>query len=65
MALGEPTPMAETQRDLAQRNPADEPQKSTRTKTLHPNRPDVERTVPVVEKPAFKSRRKSQTTRAR
>jgi hypothetical protein len=63
MALGEPTPMAETQRDLAQRNPADEPQKPTRTKTLHAGRPDVERTVPVLdEPPTFKSRRKSQPT---
>jgi hypothetical protein len=63
MALGDPTPMAETQRDLATRNSADEPQKPTRTKVLHPNRPDVERTVPVVDNPpAFKSRRKSQPT---
>jgi len=61
MALGDPTAMAETQRDQATRNPADEPQKPTRTKTLHAGRPDVERNVPVLdEPPIFKSRRKSQ-----
>ena len=42
MALGEPTPMAETHRELVQRNPADEAQKPTRTKVLHEGRPDVE-----------------------
>ena len=57
-ALGDPTPMAETQRDLAQRNPADAEQKPARTKVLHAGRPDVERVVTVVDKPAFKSRRK-------
>jgi hypothetical protein len=58
MALGEPTPMAETHRDQATRNHADEPQKPTRTKTLHAGRPDVERVVPVIDgPPAFKSRR--------
>jgi hypothetical protein len=63
MALGDPKPMAETQRELATRNPADEPQKPTRTKVLHEGRPDVERTVPVVDiPPAFKSRRKHQPT---
>jgi hypothetical protein len=67
ISLGDPKPMAETQRDLATRNPADEAQKPTRTKTLHAGRPDVERTVPVVEKnpdkpPTSKSRRKSQPT---
>jgi hypothetical protein len=51
--------MADTQRDLAQRNPADEVQKPIRTKILHAGRPDVERVVPVIDKPAFKSRRKS------
>jgi hypothetical protein len=63
MALGEPTVMAETQRELAERNPADGAQKPVRTKVLHEGRPDVERVVPVVDKPpAFKSRRKSPTT---
>lgn len=57
-ALGDPKPMAETQRDLAERNPADDAQKPARTKVLHAGRPDVERVVPVVDKPAFKSRRK-------
>jgi hypothetical protein len=50
--------MADTQRDLAERNPADAEQKPTRTKVLHAGRPDVERVVPVVDKPAFTSRRK-------
>jgi hypothetical protein len=72
MALGDPKPIAETQRELAQRNaatrnPADAAPKPTRTKTLHPNRPEVERTVPALDKnpeapPAFKSRRKPQPT---
>ena len=63
MALGEPKPMAETHRELAQRNPADEAQKPIRTKILHEGRPDVERTVPVLDTPpTFKSRRKSQPT---
>jgi hypothetical protein len=67
MALGDPKPMAETQRDLATRNPADAAPKPTRTKTLHPNRPEVEHTVPALDKnpevpPAFKSRRKPQPT---
>ncbi|HEX9202121.1 MAG TPA: excinuclease ABC subunit C [Acidobacteriaceae bacterium] len=57
-AFGDPKPMAETHRDLATRNPADEAQKPTRTKVLHEGRPDVERAVPVPDKPpAFKSRR--------
>jgi hypothetical protein len=65
MALGEPKPMAETHRELVQRNPEDQAQKPTRTKVLHAGRPDVERVVPVLETkpdkpPAFKSRRKSQ-----
>jgi hypothetical protein len=59
-ALGDPKPMADTQRDLAERNPAEPELKPGRTKVLHAGRPDVEREVPVIEKPAFKSRRKSQ-----
>jgi hypothetical protein len=63
MALGDPKPVAETQRELAQRNPEDVAQKPARTKVLHEGRPDVERIVPVVDKPpAFKSRRKHQPT---
>jgi hypothetical protein len=67
ISLGDPKPMAETQRDLAIRNPEDATQKPTRTRTLHAGRPDVERTVPVLEKnpdkpPTSKSRRKSQPT---
>jgi excinuclease ABC subunit C len=63
MALGEPKPIAETQRDLATRNPEDAAQMPTRTKILHEGRPDVERVVPIIEapsdrQPAFKSRRK-------
>jgi hypothetical protein len=57
-ALGDPKPMAETQRELAERNPADAGQKPPRTKVLHAGRPDVERVVPVVDKPGFRSRRK-------
>jgi excinuclease ABC subunit C len=61
MALGTPKPMAETNRELAQRNPEDEAQKPTRTKVLHEGRPDVERIVPAIDKAeAFKSRRKTQ-----
>ncbi|HWZ01056.1 MAG TPA: hypothetical protein VNX17_08260, partial [Edaphobacter sp.] len=41
MVLGEPQPMAETQRAAA---------KTAKTKILHEGRPDVERTVPVVPK---------------
>jgi hypothetical protein len=59
-ALGDAKPMAETQRDLAERNPADAEQKPTRTKVLHAGRPDVERVVPVIDKPVFTSRRKPQ-----
>jgi hypothetical protein len=63
LSLGDPKPLAETHREQAQRNasarsPADEPNKAARTKTLHEGRPDVERTVPVLDKPTFKSRRK-------
>jgi hypothetical protein len=64
ISLGDPKPLAETHPDLATRNPADAIPKPTRTKTLHGGRPDVERTVPVVDKspdapPTFKTRRKS------
>jgi excinuclease ABC subunit C len=41
MVIGEPKPMAETNRDAA---------KAAKTKILHEGRPDVERTVPVVPK---------------
>lgn len=57
MALGEPRPLAETHRELVERNSADEAQKPARTKVLHEGRPDVERVVPVVD--TFKSRRRS------
>ena len=59
MALGQPKPMAETHRELVERNPADEAQKPMRTKIMHEGRPDVERVVPVLDNtPAFKSRRR-------
>jgi hypothetical protein len=58
-ALGDPKPVADTQRDLATRNPAEPELKPTRTKILHAGRPDVEREVPVIDKPTFKSRRRS------
>ena len=61
MALGDPKPIAETNRDQAQRNPEDEAQKPTRTKTLHPNRPDVERTVPAAPK-RYRSRKSNSLT---
>jgi len=49
MVVGEPRAMQETDREGA---------KAIRTKVLHEGRPDVERVVPVVEKPAtFRSRR--------
>ena len=41
IAIGEPKPMAETQRDAA---------KAAKTKILHEGRPEVERTVPVLPK---------------
>ena len=41
MALGDPKPMAETNREAA---------KSAKTKILHEGRPDVERVVPVLPK---------------
>jgi excinuclease ABC subunit C len=63
MALGEPAAMAETQRDLAERNPADAEQRPVKTKILHEGRPDVERVVHVIDPPptprTFTSRRKS------
>jgi excinuclease ABC subunit C len=63
MALGEPAAMAETQRDLAERNPADVEQRPVKTKILHEGRPDVERVVHVIDPPpappTFTSRRKS------
>ncbi len=59
MSLGDPKPIADTQRDQATRNPEDAAPKPARTKILHEGRPDVERTVPIVDKPpTFKSRRK-------
>jgi len=65
-ALGDPKPMSDTQRDLAQRNSAEPELQPTRTKVLHAGRPDVEREVPVIDKPpTFKSRRKSQPTEPR
>jgi excinuclease ABC subunit C len=57
IALGEPAAMAETQRELAERNPADAALRPAKTKLLHEGRPDVERDVPVLERPAFTSRR--------
>jgi hypothetical protein len=55
LALGDPTPLAETRRNLAQPNPdqltpAAESQKPLRTKVLHAGRPDVERIVPTAPK---------------
>jgi hypothetical protein len=66
VVFGDPKPMAETLRELAQRNPEDEAQKPTRTKILHEGRADVERTVPSLDPkpdapPTFKSRRKEKT----
>ena len=62
MALGDPAPMAETQRALAERNPEETAQKPLRTKILHEGRPDVERVVRVIDPPpvppSFTSRRK-------
>jgi excinuclease ABC subunit C len=45
MVLGDPKPMAETQRDAAK-----EAAKGLKTKILHEGRPDVERVVPVLPK---------------
>jgi hypothetical protein len=69
VALGEPKPMAETHRELVERNPADEAQKPTHTKVLHEGRPDVERTVPVIARtdsarPKYRSRRRAETKQA-
>jgi len=65
MALGEPAPMAETQRDRATRNPEDAAQEPTRTKVLHAGRPDVERVAPAIDDaaapPSFKGHRKQPT----
>ena len=61
MALGDAKPLAETNRELATRNPEDEPQKPTRTKTLHAGRPDVERIVPVVSR-RYRSRKSDAPT---
>jgi hypothetical protein len=62
MALGEPAPMAETQRDLAERNPGDATQRAPKMKMLHEGRPEVERAAPVLEAPSvppvFASRRR-------
>jgi hypothetical protein len=62
MALGEPAPMAETHRELVQRNPEDVAARHIKTKVLHEGRPDVERVVHIIEPPpappTFTSRRK-------
>lgn len=42
MVIGDPKPMAETNRDAA---------KSAKTRILHEGRPDVEKVVPVISKP--------------
>jgi excinuclease ABC subunit C len=57
VVLGDPAKMAETQRELAERNAADGAARPVKTKVLHEGRPDVERVVPVVEK-VFRSRKK-------
>jgi excinuclease ABC subunit C len=46
MALGDPTPMAETNREAAK-----SAAKTQKVKILHQGRPDVERTVPVYQPP--------------
>jgi excinuclease ABC subunit C len=56
-ALGDPKPMAETQRDLAERNNADAAQTPGQIKVLHAGRPDVERIVPATPK-TFRSRKR-------
>jgi hypothetical protein len=64
MALGEPAPIPDTRRDLAERNPnplnsEDQEQMPVHTKILHEGRADVERVVHVIDKPpVFTSRRK-------
>jgi excinuclease ABC subunit C len=45
VVIGDPKPMAETQRDAAK-----ETAKNIKTKVLHAGRPDVERTVPAITK---------------
>ncbi len=45
IAIGDPKPMAETQRDAAK-----EAAKNIKTKILHEGRPDVERAIPIVPK---------------
>ncbi|MEO6803693.1 MAG: excinuclease ABC subunit C, partial [Granulicella sp.] len=52
MVLGEPAAMADTQRDAAKAA-----RKELKTRILHEGRPDVEREVPIVEAPSFRSRR--------
>ena len=47
MALGDPAPMAETDREAAKKMKAD-----AKTKVLHEGRPDVERVVQVIAEPA-------------
>jgi hypothetical protein len=56
MALGDPKPLADTNRELATPNPTEPELKPTRTKTLHAGRPDAEREVPVVSK-RYRSRK--------
>ena len=53
MVLGDPKPMAETQRDASK-----EAAKDIKTKILHEGRPDVERVVHVIDPPPAFSRRK-------
>jgi hypothetical protein len=45
MVLGDPKPMAETQRDAAK-----EAARNIKTRVLHEGRSGVERTVPVIPK---------------
>ncbi|MGD0442686.1 MAG: excinuclease ABC subunit C [Edaphobacter sp.] len=52
MALGDPRPMAETNRDAA-----NEAAKNIKTRILHEGRPDVERTIPVLPKTAHPHRK--------
>jgi excinuclease ABC subunit C len=65
MAIGDPKPMAETQRDAAPDTPSDAAAAAAQnlapqqleTRTIHEGRPDVERVVPVI------SRRRSRRSR--
>ena len=54
ITLGDPRPMADTNRELVQRNPdqpaATDEAQPARTKVLHAGRADVERTVPAAPK---------------